>query len=122
MLRQRRIVDQDPRAGLQRGNQRLQDPHAVRVAPVVEDEAEEIHICARHGVRRQEVMALEGDAILDVRWDLLGCRGDRARQVLTYELQVRMYLRDRNGHEADSAADVDDYAVLGQVLPGVVRC
>ena len=87
----------------------------------MEDEAEEIHICVLDGLRGQEIVRLERDAAFQVGWDLLVCPSDCRRQVLTDKREVGMLLRDRDRHETEPAADVDDYPVLRQSTPGVVR-
>ena len=59
-LRQTHLVDQHLGAAAQGGHERAQDAQRVPVHPVVQHPPEQVHVCAAHGLLREEVVRLEG--------------------------------------------------------------
>ncbi len=81
----------------------------MRVRPVVEDVAEQIHRRPAHGLRQEKVVRHERDAVREVGGDGRGV-GDweHVREVLHDEVQVRVGLREGDADVAAGAADVDN--------------
>ena len=113
LLRDQIIIHHHPGAHLQRRDRRPQDPHHVRVRPVVEDVAEQIHVRARDGLREEEVVRHEGDAVPEVGGDGVGSAADHVREVLDDEGEVGVRLGEDDADVATGAADVDDGAGFG---------
>lgn len=84
----------------------------MHVRPVVEDVAEQVHLRAAHGLRREEVVRHERDAVRDAGGDHRGrtggADGEHVREVLHDEVQVYVGLREGDADVAAGAADVDD--------------
>ena len=92
----------------------------MRVRPVVEDVAEQIHVRVRDGLREEEVVRHEGDAVPEVGGDAVGGAADHVREVLDDEGEVGVRLGEGDADVAAGAADVDDGAGFGGGIVGVV--
>ncbi len=77
-----RIVDEDLRTLLKRGDKILQDANAILIRPVVEDGAKVLRIRAFDGLGREEIVSHERHPILKVNWQLFSACRYCALQVL----------------------------------------
>ena len=82
----------------------------MRVGPVVEDVAEQVHVRAGHGLREEEVVRHEGDSGREGRGDGVGGAADHVREVLDDEGEVGVRLGEGDADVAAGTADVDDGA------------
>ena len=92
----------------------------MRVRPVVEDVAEQVHVRVRDGLREEEVVRHEGDAVLEVGGDGVRGAADHVGEVLDDEGEVGVRLGEGDADVAAGAADVDDGAGSGGGGVGVV--
>lgn len=116
------VHDDDATMGRHGGDDLPEDLQAVFVRVVVHDHAQEIDGGVADGLRRVEVVGLEGEAGPEVGRDhargwVEGARDDLG-QVLYDYLEGRVGERDGDGAVAYVAGDVDDDAVGGEFVPG----
>ena len=119
-LRDQIIIRHDAGAGLQRRDRRPQDLDHVRVGPVVEDVAEQVHVGRFHGLREEEVVRHEFDPVGYVGGDGVLGRADHVREFLDDEVKVGVCLGEGDADVAAGAADVDYDALFSAVIVVVV--
>ena len=114
-LRDQIIIRHDARPGLQRRHRCPQYLHHVHIRPVVEDVAEQIHLCLAHRLGREEIMLHEGNPVGDVRGYGRFGAADHVGEILHDEVEMGVGLREGDADVASGAADVDDgaFAIVG---------
>jgi hypothetical protein len=102
------VCDDDSRTVFKCGYEGPQDLYGIRVAPVVKDGLEEVHICAFDRLLGPKVMHFEADLIFDICRQLFPPLYNCLKRVLDDELPLRVLARNLNGHMTNGAADVDE--------------
>lgn len=107
-----RLVDHEPRPGLQGSDLVPQDLDAVLIRPVMEHCTEEVDIRAVDRLFVEEVVRHEADPALEVRRHVRWAFRDHIGKVLDDEVEVGEALRESDTYGAVAASDVDDRSAM----------